>query len=63
MTINYVIIHKGKRHDMTIELIAAAPELLEALEALLPIADGAVDYQEQIDAARAAINKAKGVTQ
>jgi hypothetical protein len=61
---------KGKRHYLTEEsvanarLIAAAPELLEALNGLLDQCDlGEVNEETQplIDAAKAAINKATGV--
>ena len=45
-------------NDLRLRL--AARDLLDALEKLLPIADGAVDYQEEIDQARIAIAKAKG---
>ena len=41
-------------------LIAAAPDLLEALEDLLTICDGDPDEPDEIGWARAAIAKAKG---
>jgi hypothetical protein len=50
-----------------LDLIAAAPEMLEALEALLPLAENFYydvnhgdEYVEQFVKARAAIAKAKG---
>ncbi len=45
----------GNENDL--ELIAAAPELLEALQAVVAVADRATD---EFDMARAAIKKALG---
>ena len=51
-------------YEANARLIAAAPELLEALQAILPDAVanhiGGPDTQARIDAARAAIAKATG---
>lgn len=42
------------------QLIAAAPELLEALEGLYSIAEIVIEDNAEMKAAKAAINKAKG---
>lgn len=47
----------GQRREENASLIAAAPELLEALQAVVAVADRATD---EFDMARAAIKKALG---
>ena len=42
-------------------LVAAAPELLAALKALMPYVRGSDSFSWEVDAAIAAINKAEGV--
>ena len=60
-----VVTNQGNHYATTYDpsaarLIAAAPDLLEALEAVLSVADRATD---EFDMARAAIARAKGESQ
>lgn len=50
----------GGSDEANARLIAAAPELLAALEDLIAPYNMSEDYQAKIDRARAAIKKAKG---
>ena len=51
---------QAKELEANANLIAAAPDLLEALKAILTICDSEGMYALESDAARAAIAKAKG---
>lgn len=53
-------VHRGKKAQYNGPLIAAAPELLAALEDLLNICEGDPDEPEEHKWARSAIAKAKG---
>lgn len=66
---DFILVKIGRRVHMVgysdedkanARLIAAAPELLEALEAILEDAFGGMDTLARIQAAEAAIAKAKG---
>ncbi len=61
MTPDYVCVHPREAEETraNARLIAAAPDLLEALKAVVRVADRKTD---EFDAARAAIKKAEGQT-
>lgn len=60
--IEYILAHcKGSERDANARLIAAAPELLQALQDLLVLAENGVEsWRSEWDQARAAIAKATG---
>jgi hypothetical protein len=57
---NFALWRAGKEQQANARLIAAAPDLLAALEGMMALLDAGSLYEPQAYAARAAIAKARG---